>query len=1011
MSKPNVILDERHTQNRVIQLFQEELKYTYLGHWQERENSNVEVDILNNWLMEEMAIPEDLATKAIQSFVKTVTNQSKSLYEVNKEVYSCLRYGIKVKPEGGDHKQTVFLIDWDNPLNNHFGVAEEVTVKEEKERRPDVVLYVNGIAIGIIELKRGSVSVERGIRQNISCQDSTFIQRFFHTIQFVMAGNDSQGLRFGTIKTPEKYYLKWKENPEEEFNVLLDKHLRQFCNRERIIEIMRDFILFDGGVKKVCRSHQYFGVKASQEFVRNKQGGIIWHTQGSGKSLTMVWLASWIREQIPNSRVLIITDRDELDKQILKVFTSAGESIQKAKSGRDLIELLNDYQHSLICSLVHKFGRSADSNYDNFLEELLNSLPADFEAKGDIYVFVDECHRTQSGKLHKAMKKILPKSTFIGFTGTPLLKKDKKKSIEIFGPYIHTYKFDEAVEDKVVLDLRYEAKDVNQHIIDQASIDEWFENATRGLTDIGKSELKKRWGTMQSVLSSKSRLEKIALDIRLDFMRKPRLKTGQGNALLVSGSVYQACQYFQIFQNMGFKECAIITSYEPHHAHVKGEDVGEGDTENIKKYEIYTRMLNGKTTEEFEQEVTNKFINEPGQMKLLIVVDKLLTGFDAPPATYLYIDKKMKDHGLFQAICRVNRLDDESKDYGYIIDYKDLFKSLEKSLDDYTSEAFDDYEKDDVDGLLKDRYKAAKRELELSLEAVVAVCEAVHPKTPERFRAYFVGNPELPEDIKEREEIRLGFYKLTARLIRAYANLSGDMLEAGFTAQEANEINRQVKYYTQLRDDIKLTSGDYVDLKRFEPDMRMLIDNFISADPSRSLSNLEDMTLIELIVEKGEDALDALPNSIKKDRQSVAETMENNVRKVIIEDRELNPVFYDRMSDLLSELIRKRREEALSYEQYLQQIVELTRQLHKQGSIQDYPSQIQTPGKRALFDRFDGNEFLVNEVDSAVKYSRRDGWKGSVMKERAVLAAIQTVLPEGEDAQEVLDLIKRHNEY
>ena len=400
-----------------------------------------------------------------------------------------------------------------------------------------MVIYVNGIALGVIELKRSKVGVEQGIRQNLDNQKEEFIPKFFTTMQLVLAGNDSQGVRYGTIQTPEKYFLTWKEESDKDFEYVLDKHIYQLCEKTRLLELVHDFIVFDKGVKKLCRPNQFFGVKAAQTNVKIKQGGILWHTQGSGKSLTMVWLTKWIRENVRDSRVLIITDREELDDQIQKLFTGVDEKIYRTKSGRDLISVINQKTEMLVSSLVHKFGRhNEDGDYDSFIEELKASLGSDFKAKGDIYVFVDECHRTQSGKLHDAMKMILPDAVFIGFTGTPLLKKDKQKSIEIFGLYIgDPYKFDEAVADGVVLDLLYEARDVEQFVTDQQSIDQWFEAETKGLTDVAKVELKKRWGTMQKVLGSKSRLEKIVFDIIKDFKVKPRLSTGEGNAMLSFG--------------------------------------------------------------------------------------------------------------------------------------------------------------------------------------------------------------------------------------------------------------------------------------------------------------------------------------------------------------------------------------------------------------------------------------------------------------------------------------------
>jgi type I restriction enzyme R subunit len=411
-----------------------------------------------------------LIKRAIDELEKTSTNQNKSLYEVNKDVYSLLRYGVQVKEDVGELMQTVQLVDWKHPTRNDFYIAEEVTVGGRHDKRPDIVLYVNGIAIAVLELKRSTIAVSEGIRQNLDNQKDIFIRSFFATNQLLMAGNDTEGLRYGVILTPEKYYLTWKEPIEVRSR--LDKHIFALCQKERLLELIHDFIVFDAGVKKVCRHNQYFGVKAAQEYLKRREGGIVWHTQGSGKSLIMIWLAKWIRENIRDSRVLIITDREELDGQIARFFMGVDEKIYRTKSGRDLMNRLDEPLPWLMCSLVHKFGRGAEADYDDYLKEIYSNLPKDFKPKGDIYVFVDECHRTQSGKLHDAMKeKILPNAVYVGFTGTPLLKKDKKRSLEVFGGYIHTYKYDEAVQDRVVLDLQYEARAIEQRLTSQEHID------------------------------------------------------------------------------------------------------------------------------------------------------------------------------------------------------------------------------------------------------------------------------------------------------------------------------------------------------------------------------------------------------------------------------------------------------------------------------------------------------------------------------------------------------------
>ncbi len=1011
---------EKKTQERVVKLFVDSLGYEYLGNWIDRVgNRNVNHGLLRG-LLERQGYDDALIARAIHLLDKAAGDQSKSIYDRNKDVYQMLRYGVQVKPEIGELVQTVWLINWKTPLSNDFGIAEEVTVggadAKANTKRPDIVLYVNGIALGMLELKRSTVSVSEGIRQNLDNQKKIFIEHFFSTMQFVMAGNDTEGLRYGTIETPEKYYLSWKE--DSPIDNLLDRQLTQVCSKARFLELIHDFIVYDAGTKKLCRPNQYFGVKAAQNHVKRREGGIIWHTQGSGKSLTMVWLTKWIRENVKDGRVLIITDRTELDQQIEKVFIGVNEEIYRTKSGAGLIEKLNATTPWLLCSLIHKFGSKEDSeafgDVAGYVEEMRRALPPDFRAKGDVYVFVDECHRTQSGELHKAMKAILPNAMFIGFTGTPLLKADKATSLEVFGTYIHTYKFDEAVRDGVVLDLRYEARDIDQYITSQKKIDEWFEAKTKGLTDLAKAQLKQKWGTMQRVLSSRSRLEQIVSDIMLDMEKKDRLMSGHGNAMLVSGSIYQACKYYELFSKTDLAgKCAIVTSYRPATSDIKGEST-EGLTEKLSQYEIYNKMLNGKDPETFEKDVKKKFIEEPGQMKLLIVVDKLLTGFDAPSATYLYIDKQMRDHGLFQAICRVNRLDGDDKEYGYIIDYKDLFKSIGSAVHDYTSGALDGYDKDDVAGLLEDRLTKARDDLEETREAIKALCEPVEaPKDTAAYLRYFCAKDSgNAGQLKENEPKRLALYKFAAAFIRAYAALASDLDEAGYTPAEIENLKDETGHFEKVRNEVKLASGDYIDLKMYEPAMRHLIDTYIRAGDSEAISAFDDMSLIQLIVDRGVGAVDALPKGIRESEDAVAETIENNVRKLIIDEQPINPKYYEKMSELLDALIEKRKADALAYEEYLAELVKLAKQVKNPATGEVYPASLDTGAKRSLYDNLGKNEAQALSLDKAILAARQDNWRSNTMKTRKIRNAIKSVLGESDTRVDaILDLVKNQHGY
>lgn len=1015
---------ERHTQNRIIKLFKEQLGYTYLGNWEDRpNNANIDVNLLTDYLINTAKYPKDLVNRAVYLLhTEALSFSDMSLYQANKNVYEKIRYGEEILADAGSRFERVHFIDFDHPERNHFAIAEEVTIRGNRDKRPDIVLYINGIAIGIIELKRSTISIGHGIRQNITNQQPEFIEQFFTTTQFLFAGNDSEGLRYGAIGTPEKHYYSWKEDIDDNSLLPLDKYLLKLCNKERILEIIRDFVVFDGGKKKLPRYHQYFGIKKAQEHVRRREGGIIWHTQGSGKSIVMVILAQWILKTLPSARVVIITDRTELDKQIERVFNDSGETVKRTQSGEELMEQLSQPMPRLICSLIHKFGRRNVTDIDAYIEEL-NALPS--QAIGDVFVFVDECHRTNSNTLHKLMKATIRNGVFIGFTGTPLLKQDKATSLEVFGKYIHTYKFNEAVTDEVVLDLVYEARDIDQRLSSPDRIDQWFEAKTRGLNDFQRSELKKKWGTMQKVLSSQSRIDRVIADIVFDFNTKPRLNSNQGNAIIVAGSILEACKYFNSFQNTEFKgRCAIITSYNPSTKDIVTEDTG-ANTETDKEiiFNTYTKLLEnvvaqtGKSqTETYEDRAKSLFLNEPATMRLLIVVDKLLTGFDAPSCSYLYIDKNMQDHGLFQAICRVNRLDTDDKQFGYIVDYKDLFRKVENAVAVYTSELdYDNFEKEDCDILLKDRIALGRERLENAMEQIELLCEPVAPPKGKLENIhYFCGNMEIPEELKATEVRRNALYKASVAFIRAYANIAEDLDEAAYTSTEQNHIKSRLDHYLKLREEIRLASGETLDMKAYEADMRHLIDTYIQADEPRIISPFGDMPLIELIVKSGiADAIDTLPKGIRESRESIAETIANNVRQKIIKDHLIDPTFFEEMSTLLQEVIIQRRENAISYEEYLQKIADIASRIMK-GSNPDVPSTLKTSGQKALYNNLNKNEDLALQIHKKVMSIKPDGWHGSTPdspKSRIIKQGLFEILKDADETERIFNILYYQPEY
>ena len=1043
---------EKITQAKVIAFFKDRdiLDYAYLGNLEDKANTNIKEDLLRAYL-QSCGYSKVLIDGAVQQLVKAAGDMTRGIYDANKTVYSLMKYGAKVKPAPLASEETVFFYDAEHPTNNHFAIAEEVTVIMTQEKRPDIVIYLNGIAVAVIELKKSSVSVSTGIRQNLTNQKNMFIQPFFSTMQFCMAGNETEGLRYGTLLTKEKFYMEWKpdgfkdhedersatdvriENECDQIEGKLFKQLYAMFDKERFIDLIENFVVFDKGIKKVCRYNQYYGIKRAQMRVAKNKGGIIWHAQGSGKTITMVWLSKWLLAHGfgENCRVLIVTDRDELDEQIEKTFKGVNEDkIARTTSGLDLITRLNKYDDSLMCSLIHKFGRrggeATEADYDKFIEEIKKSLPPDFEAKGKLYVFVDECHRTQSGKLHGAMKAIMPNATFIGFTGTPLLKKDKKTSIEVFGPYIHAYKYDEAVRDGVVLDLRYEYRDIPQDLSSPDKVDLWFETKTRGLSPRAKAKLKEKWATMQKVYSSRSRLEKIAWDIIEDFDLKPRLMDGNGNAILVADEIYTACKYYEIFQSRGFKKCAIISSFTPNAGDLRTDTVSdEDDTETFEKYETYLKMLGldpenlpekisiRKKVEEFETEAKRKFVEEPANMKLLIVVDKLLTGFDAPPCTYLYVDKSMQDHALFQAICRVNRLDNDSdnKDFGYIVDYKQLFGDLKHAMDVYTSGAFSGYDEEDVAGLIKDRSKEAISFFKETFEELEELCEGVdEPKGDIEYLHYFCGESITDEETQEiYARLREKLYKLVSRVVRAFAEAKPYLVDV-CTGAEISAYEEKVRFYIELKQAIGNDSGDFLDYKAYEPDMRKLIDNYIVASESVKIGEFDDLTLLDFVQNKGKTLEDEGQSETAK--AGAAEAIENNIRRKIVEKVTVNPKYYDKMSAILDKLIEMRKQGVDEYAALLALYIKLAKNVDHPEENEEYPESIRSSrALQAIYDNVGEDEDLAIKIHKAVLKSKIAGFRGDEIKERKIKRELFRVLNDQVEVDRIFKIIEKQEEY
>ena len=874
--------------------------------------------------------------KAVDELAGVSLNEG--LMVANERITNLLLLGTSLEEnlEDGTRRSFSFkFIDFENLQNNDFYVTEEFEVSRvsqsdaQKHRRPDLVLFINGIPIVVIELKKSSVSFENGIKQLEKEQGKEEIPHLFKYIQLTIAANGS-GARYGTTGTAFKFYSVWKEQDEAKAKEslksaikdrevsALDMTLFALLSKDRLLRLVRHYIVFDKRMKKVCRYQQFFAIEETLKRVSAKKdgaraGGLIWHTQGSGKSLTMVMLTKLLKQIYINSKIIVVTDRIDLDGQIHETFENTDVKAGRASSGSDLIEKLQSGV-SVITTLVHKF------------EKVKNQKVVIRD--GDIFVLVDESHRTQGGDLHKAMKKALPLACYIGFTGTPLLKREKN-SFAKFGGEIHRYTIDDAVKDGAVLPLLYEGRYVGQEVLDPEGLTRKFDLISRELGDEAKRDLQQKWARFERVASSEQRLELIAVDIN-EHIKKTLKKSGF-KAMLATQRKYDAIKYHEIFEEFGEIKSAYVISSNEH------EELEGGHKEYVAK--AWQDTIRGYgSEEEYLKHVKDEFVYG-NEIDLLIVVDKLLTGFDAPRASTLYIDKQLKEHNLLQAIARVNRLYD-GKDYGYIIDYRGLLGELDQALTSYAS--LNGFDPEDITGAV----------IDVRSEIIKAKTYYTHLDdlfSGVKFKDDLESYVAVLEDVQKRDD----FKEWLSQFARAFKlALSSEKIYDILSEEEIKVYKQRVKFYNELRKAVQLRYHEACDFGKYEAQMQKLLDTYVNAQGVNELTKLVNIFETEF-----DDEVQRVEGKNAK-----ADTIISAVSAVVKEKMDSNPAFYKSIAQQIQDIIDEYKAKRLSEEEKLAK-AKLLKDLIT-GALKPnedrYPKEFN--GKKILFAIYDNLLDILGDV-------------------------------------------------
>ncbi|WP_170019366.1 HsdR family type I site-specific deoxyribonuclease [Campylobacter sp. RM16190] len=917
-----------------------------------------------------------------QSITRAIEHLDVSLNEglgvANERVTNMLLMGESYEeslPDGSKRSFSIKFIDFENIYNNDFYITEEFAVaksdkSDKKSRRPDLVLFVNGIPLAVIELKKSSISVQNGINQLLKEQEKGEIPHLFKFIQLTLAANANEA-RYGTTGTKPEFYSIWKEEEEESARenlakfvndrsiTALDMTLYALLRPDRLLDLMRNFILFDNRVKKICRYQQFFGIKRTLKRVERiedgkRTGGLIWHTQGSGKSLTMVMLTKLLKQIYTNSKVIIVSDRIELDKQIEGTFKNTDIRVERCFSGANLTHKLKS-NVGVITTLVHKFASVANS------KTVLND--------NNIFVLVDESHRTQGGDLHIAMRRALPNACYIGFTGTPLLKREKN-SFAKFGGEIHRYTIDDAVRDGAVLPLLYEGRFVEQEISNPEILDERFKAICRNLSDEQKRDLQQKWAKFSKVASSEQRLYLVAMDINKHFKEfaKPGFK-----AMFATSSKFEAIKYHQIFKDLGeIKTAFVISNEQDENVGVSREFVINAMKDIEKEYGDNERYIDT---------VKDEFLNGD-DMDMLIVVDKLLTGFDAPRAAILYVDKPLKEHNLLQAIARVNRVY-EDKDYGLIIDYRGLLRELSDSLESY--ECLSGFDGVDIVGAVID------------VRSEISKVKTYYTHLEELFKdVEFKNDVESYAKSLDDKDKRKNFKEWLSSLARAFAlALSSDKTAEILTGIEIKEYKSKIKFYNELRSIVQIMYQEKCDFNKYEKDMQKLLDTFINAKGVNTLSRIVNIFEAEF-----DSEVDRLVAANAK-----AESIKSALDAVVTEKFDSNPAFYRSISAQIQKIIDEYTAGRLSDEEKLTALRAIKEQIvNKKDEMKE-----EFKGKRSIADMYenladltqiDEEELvaLAQKIDEIYSsYALRPEWDKNIDVKNEIEGAIDELLWDIED--------------